>query len=222
MLAGILFDLDNTLVDRDGAMVRFLAAEVAARPDLSAADLDALIAADDGGRVSRESFCSWATARYPAWAGDAETLSRRIGDRLPSFIEGDAAVSDLVADLAERYRLGIVTNGGSGTQRDKMRHAGIESGVAQMAVCLVSGEVGREKPDPAIFRAALAALGLTAQETLFVGDDPYRDIAPAAQLGMQTCWIRRGREFPPGVPPPDAVVDEVTDLGCLVDRGELP
>ena len=48
---------------------------------------------------------------------------------------------------------------------------------------VVSSEVGADKPDPAIFRYALDALKVPANEALHVGDDPKRDWGAEA-VGM--------------------------------------
>jgi putative hydrolase of the HAD superfamily len=56
-----------------------------------------------------------------------------------------------------------------------------------------SSEVRRRKPDPAIFRAALDALEVSPDETLFVGDRLYEDVRGAGELGMttvQALWFR--------------------------------
>jgi len=57
---------------------------------------------------------------------------------------------------------------------------------------IISGEVHASKPDPQIFKIALERLGTKASETLFVGDDPERDIRGAASVGMQTCLFQNG------------------------------
>ena len=48
----------------------------------------------------------------------------------------------------------------------------------------LSFEHGRTKPAPELFAAACAALGVTPQETLMVGDDPVTD-GGAAAAGCQ-------------------------------------
>ncbi len=40
---------------------------------------------------------------------------------------------------------------------------------------VISSEVGADKPDPAIFQAALARLDVSAAEAIHVGDDPEKD-----------------------------------------------
>ena len=66
-----------------------------------------------------------------------------------------------------------------------------------------SSEVGMRKPHPAIFERALAALGVAAEQTLFVGDRLYEDIRGASELGMATAqalWFRAD-EHPDGREP---------------------
>lgn len=47
-----------------------------------------------------------------------------------------------------------------------------------------AAHAGAAKPDPRIFRFALARLGVAAEEALFVGDDAERDLAGGRAVGM--------------------------------------
>lgn len=57
------------------------------------------------------------------------------------------------------------------------------------AAMIDSHRVGAEKPDPAIFHAALAPLGATPETTLFIGDSLRRDREGARRVGMGFVWI---------------------------------
>jgi len=59
------------------------------------------------------------------------------------------------------------------------------------AVC-ISAECGAAKPDPRIFQAALAALGVRAAEVVHCGDDPDLDGAGALAAGITPVIITRG------------------------------
>lgn len=48
------------------------------------------------------------------------------------------------------------------------------------------------KPDPAVYRPALAMLGLRRAEVLAVGDALRTDIAGAAAAGVDACWVLGG------------------------------
>ena len=57
---------------------------------------------------------------------------------------------------------------------------------------VVSSEAVRcYKPEPAIFRHAMRALGVRPDRVLHVGDSLHSDIAGAAAIGITTVWIRR-------------------------------
>lgn len=58
-------------------------------------------------------------------------------------------------------------------------------------VRVISGIEGMEKPDPRIFRLALARADLVPEETVYVGDIPDFDVAPAASVGMYPVLIDR-------------------------------
>jgi putative hydrolase of the HAD superfamily len=88
------------------------------------------------------------------------------------------------------YLLGLITNGPSELQRGKLRTVAIES---LFDVVIVSGEVGRQKPEPEIFARALAAIGESADASVHVGDNLVADIGGARDAGMTAVWIDRSR-----------------------------
>lgn len=53
-----------------------------------------------------------------------------------------------------------------------------------------SAVVGVRKPDPAIFRLGIDALGLPPQEVLVIGDSLRKDIIPAESIGCRTAWLK--------------------------------
>ena len=50
--------------------------------------------------------------------------------------------------------------------------------------------VGVRKPDPAIFRLGVEALGLKPEEVLVVGDSYRKDIVPAESIGCHVLWLK--------------------------------
>lgn len=59
---------------------------------------------------------------------------------------------------------------------------------------ICSADVGFLKPHPAIYRAALDALGVSADDALFVGDRHETDIAGATATGIAAVRIDRRRD----------------------------
>ena len=52
-------------------------------------------------------------------------------------------------------------------------------------VVVLASDVGAAKPEPAMFEAAMAQLGVSPGNTLVVGDHPEQDIAAARKAGLR-------------------------------------
>jgi putative hydrolase of the HAD superfamily len=63
-------------------------------------------------------------------------------------------------------------------------------------VQVISGVEGYQKPDPRIFEVAMARAGVEPSVSVYVGDDPAFDVAPALALGMFPVLIDRRGRFP--------------------------
>jgi HAD superfamily hydrolase (TIGR01509 family) len=87
--------------------------------------------------------------------------------------------------LTQRYRLGIVSNFYGNLPR-VCRDTGI---ARYFDVLIDSARVGHRKPEPAIFRCALDALGVAPDAVVFVGDSLERDMAGARQIPMRHIWL---------------------------------
>lgn len=62
--------------------------------------------------------------------------------------------------------------------------------ITQFVDFIVSNdEVGADKPHPNMFKAALEKMGLKAKDVIMVGDNPHKDIAGAAALGIRTYQV---------------------------------
>jgi FMN phosphatase YigB (HAD superfamily) len=61
-------------------------------------------------------------------------------------------------------------------------------------VIVISGLVGVQKPDPAIYHIVLERLGVAPAEVIFV-DDFVQNIETARALGMQTLHFRAGMDW---------------------------
>lgn len=80
---------------------------------------------------------------------------------------------------------------------------------------LISAQLGRCKPDPAIYLAACARLGMAPQELLFVDDVPDNVIAAQA-LGF--AGLVMARDWPGGIPP-TGTVTSMRELKAAVQAG---
>lgn len=97
--------------------------------------------------------------------------------------------------LASRgVRLGVVSNWDCGLP-DVLADLGVRE---RFGVVAASAVVGAAKPDPAIFRAALAALGVPPARALHCGDSPALDGAGARAAGIPAVIVDRAGTMPPG------------------------
>ena len=122
-------------------------------------------------------------------------------------------VDRLLADLKGQYRLGLLTNGQSRMQWEKIHALGFDE---TFDVILVAGEIGLYKPDTRIFARLLHELGVRARAALFVGDSYDTDIVGAGNAGMRTAWIAAEDEVASGEVQPTLRRSQVTQL-----RGDL-
>lgn len=114
--------------------------------------------------------------------------------------------------LAKKYRLGVISNA-DGKIADILAHCGIADCFETITD---SGIVGKEKPHPAIFEAALQSLGVTADESLYTGDVYAVDYVGATQIGMHSILFDvAGAYKDKGVPR----VESLEELECqLAER----
>ncbi len=82
----------------------------------------------------------------------------------------------ILEELRGSYRLGLITNGVSDLQREKVQGANLAHYFDSITV---SGEVGAGKPDPVMFTQALDSLAARPETALMVGNSLRRDIAAA-------------------------------------------
>jgi HAD superfamily hydrolase (TIGR01509 family) len=118
---------------------------------------------------------------------------------------------------ARGLRIGIVSNT---FDPPDLLHADVAAdGVAERVDSVVfSSEVGVRKPGPAIYRAALDALGVEPRKALFVGDRVREDIQGPAALGMRTCLVTYFRVDEGDHGLADAVAASPTEVLEAVDR----
>jgi putative hydrolase of the HAD superfamily len=115
-------------------------------------------------------------------------------------------VEAVLARLAQRYTLVALSNGNACIERIGLTR--------YFSASVNSAKVGAAKPDPAMFHAALAELGESAEAMLHVGDHPEHDILGAQRAGVRAVWLNRhAAEWPSHLAQPDA---QLVDLQALV------
>ncbi|HEV2117769.1 MAG TPA: HAD family hydrolase [Terriglobales bacterium] len=208
MLTTIFFDAGNTLVfaNPERTLAPLLGRGVRPKPEQ-------LHAAERQAKTELDSFN----------AGSGHYTDRQYWDTYYSFLLtslgiADAALHDalvaasrtsgnwdvvrpgtreILLQLAHKYRLGVISNSDGGMEK-LLRSCGLGD-------CFLgytdSGKVGYEKPNPAIFHAALQQLAAEPAHSLYVGDVYSVDYVGATRAGMQAmlfdvCGVYRDRGLP--------------------------
>jgi HAD superfamily hydrolase (TIGR01549 family) len=198
----VLFDFGGTL-DSDGVAwkERFHALYRSEGLDLSAdAFAPAFYAADDAlvgalaPTVGLEETVDTLTTNLEAELARRGTGQRKIdnarGQRVASRFLSEMSFAfarnrPVLETLSQRYRLGVVSN-----FYGNLKGACESSGLAPLFGAMADSQrVGAEKPDPAIFQAALAELHANPETTVMVGDSLRRDYEGARRSGMRFIWI---------------------------------
>jgi HAD superfamily hydrolase (TIGR01549 family) len=196
----VIFDVHSTLIDQGSADEWLDIALTVAPHALDAADRATLVAFLDriweGARISDPdssrdlSFEAHSRVFHELIAG-GPGVDRALADALydvmlDTWHAYDDTVPTLRALKEAGIRICLLSNAGV-----PIRSVLDREGVTPLVDAVVlSYEVGCVKPDPRIFRAALAALRLDASSVLMVGDNANDDGGGAA-LGLRTLILPR-------------------------------
>ena len=215
MIQGIVFDLDGTLLDHDGAELAALSKlyptlldgddgpqRWLAFPDFAAAWHDA---AERGwqryvaGELSFAAQRTWRVQQVmalqdEAGAGRQPLTEQEVDDIFARYLTLYEESWSLYPDTApclealSAYPLGVITNGDGAQQRQKLEQMGIAD---RFDSVVISGDVGVAKPQREIFDRGAEELGLAPNELLFIGDNPENDVRGARQAGWHAIWLNR-------------------------------
>lgn len=122
---------------------------------------------------------------------------------------------EILAQLRPRFWLAVVSDAQSAYAVPELRRAGLAE---YFAPIVISGDYGFRKPDPRLFQAALVQLKIAPEEAIFIGNDRFRDILGAKQVGMKTILFCPCGN--PGGPPemePDYLLYSYADLPRAVE-----
>ncbi len=108
------------------------------------------------------------------------------------------------------YKLGILTNGSSQSQRAKIDSTPFADLVDTI---LVSGEEGVHKPDSEIYWRATHRLNVDAKDCVFIGDNPNTDIIGAHKVSMTSVWIQKNFTWSDSLGfSPDYTISDLNEL----------
>ncbi|WP_084477859.1 HAD family hydrolase [Nocardia jejuensis] len=204
-IRGILFDVDDTLVDYSSTaragLLRHLAAEdllghfespdtaVALWREIEEQEYPRFLA----GELTFPGQQQARTARFLAHIGvavddPAAWFARYVALRDIAWLVFPDVPPALTA-LTGRAALGVVSNSSRAHQIGKLRSVGLAAHFGEAILC--SDEFGSAKPDPGIFLAGCDMLGLPPDRVAYVGDRHDVDGLGARDAGLHAFWLDR-------------------------------
>ncbi len=112
-----------------------------------------------------------------------------------------------LARLKRAFTLASLSNGNADLAR-----IGLESA---FAVSLNARQIGARKPDRRCFERLASELKLAPRNIVYVGDDPWLDVAAARAAGCRSAWMnRRASPWPSDLAPADLSVRDCSELAA--------
>jgi 2-haloacid dehalogenase len=146
--------------------------------------------------------------------GEAEAFAESVRD-WPVFPDTPAAL----ARLAERFRLGVITNCDDDLFASSSQKLGVD-----LDMVVTAQQARAYKPSHHPFEVAFERLGLPRERILHVAQSLFHDHVPARQLDLMSVWIdRRGGKEGSGATPqadaqPDAVFPDMESFAVAATR----
>ena len=120
----------------------------------------------------------------------------------------------VVEALSKKYKLVLVSNF-YGNIQTILKDFGL---YAFFDDIIESSVVGVRKPDPAIYRLGVEAMGYEACKVLVVGDSFSKDVVPAKQVGCPVVWLKGegwgGEVIDESLP--DVIITDLAGLPALL------
>lgn len=231
MIRGVLFDLDNTLVDF--LRMKRIASHEAARAMIGAgAEFSrSMEAAGDDlfdhylshGIESDDAFESFLEKNNEARLGYGQSVNDRI---LAAGVQAYLRAKDvfltpypgvrrtLVELMRRQIRLGVLTDAPRLKGWQRLQSLGLAE---FFDVVYTFGDTQKHKPDGLPFKLAVEALSLRPFEVVMVGDWPEKDVRGAKEAGLRTALAAYGGRKPHDVHVADAHLEKIDDLLTVLD-----
>lgn len=226
-VSGVLFDIDDTLVDLAYAMttaLRDVSEHLLPRLDPAGWEkfgrifthetthyYDRYLAGELTFNEQRLLRGRAALGHFGVELGEGEESRHWLSSysRLqPSYVRAFEDVAPLLDALdAAGIPYGAVSNNVHDYQRVKLDSAGLE----RIGILVGTDTVGVPKPDPAIYLEGVRLLGSSADTTLYVGDNRLLDAEGSTAAGLLGVWLNRT-----GEPEPDFQGHEIGSLAELL------
>lgn len=230
----VLFDVDDTLYDQTVPFMEAYAEYFGEKPEVPAEVIypvtrkysDAVYSQAMAGEMTMEEMYIYrmqkAFEEFGIRITDQEALDfQKIYADRQHHIHMSPLMQDILAFCSGRADLGIITNGPSQHQWDKVKSLQAEKWIPHENI-FVSADVGAEKPHRKIFDYAKRTMRLKDAEIWFVGDAYALDVEGALNAGWNAVWMnRRKREAPESERQPGHKRENASCVVCVETEEEL-
>lgn len=160
-------------------------------------------------------FCEMLSSRgvdtsvAPALASEFRRLSM-------VYIRAFRGVKTMLRSLRSVGRVYLLSNAQSCFTVDELRSTGLYD---LFDGIIISSDVGVKKPSPKIFEIAFEKFGISAENSIYVGNDMRDDILGASGVGMRTLYIEttQSGSYPElNIPEPTFRVNNHTEMKKLL------
>lgn len=143
---------------------------------------------------------------------DAEALKfQNVYEKYQFKISLSKTMRELLEECRKHWILGIITNGPTKHQWDKINTLGLTQYIPAENI-FVSQQLGVSKPQKEIFTYACGQIRVSTDETCFVGDTFQNDIVGAKNAGLKAVWFQRRKAAAPSDIQPDWTVNSEAGL----------
>ena len=217
MIKALIFDLDDTLTDRYATTRKFLSNQFdqMISPDFSTVKetfIDQVLLYQEHGYGDKLVAYQKPLSELEMSGISPEALLDNFDKNFGHTSVVHEGVPETLQLLSEKYSLAMITNSRTKWQNAKIDSAGIRKYFRKI---FISEEFGVEKPDRKIFDACVRSLNLKAEECLFIGDHPVKDIRGAINSGMKAFWRKNTNYAPPEKM--DGSFDSIPELIQMVE-----
>ncbi|GAA6826000.1 HAD family hydrolase [Helicobacter pylori] len=215
MIKAIIFDLDQTLLNRQASLESFIDAQYDRYIDyltpVSQAEFKSkFMDFDNNGYVWKDKVYA-SLIEYFNIRG--LTKDELLEDYITTFCDYCIPFPYLYETLdeltANNYKLGIITNGKFPFQLYNINALKLDT---YMDTILISEQENIKKPDPLIFEKAAKQLGFAMHECLFVGDNFENDYQAAKNAGMYAIYKANHQAIP------TSNIPFINNLGELISQ----
>lgn len=144
-------------------------------------------------------------------APEALDFQKKYRENQQRITPAKGVISALVHCQDKYEKIGIITNGPSHNQREKIENLRITEWLDNELI-IISKEVSCAKPDPQIFKIASERANKPASELIMVGDSYEKDIEPAAMMGWHTIWLNLKKESLQSTLKPERIIYSMEEL----------